>query len=174
MRFRRWGPWWLLWIQAGCRLLSTRWELFSDLGASVHRSSADHQGSHVEMMHSKHIKIALLSKYLKMGGNHSNHFQSHGEWLLSCSWLNFPLFPPWQFHCVWRLTEGHRRLWKTSVAFQKHWCTATLLKACMCKSSHFCIWQSGIITCLLLRCLSQIGSDNCCLALCGNKTHNEY
>lgn len=39
----------------------------------------DHQGGHVGMMNLKHIKIALLPRYLKMGGNHSSHFQSHGE-----------------------------------------------------------------------------------------------
>lgn len=173
MRFWRWGPWWCYefkqdrssWAPAGNN--SVIWE--PQLTGWL---AADHQGYHVGMMNLKHIKITLLPKYLKMGGNHSNCFQSHGEAIFYPD-LNFSLFTPWRFHCLWRLTEGQRRLWKISVAFQKHWCTANLLKACMCKSSHFCTWLSSVITCLLLRCLSQIGSDNCCLPLCGNKTDSQ-
>lgn len=122
----------------------------------------------------KHIKISLLPRYLETGENHSNHYQSHGESFCLVLAFFFPLHSPsWQLHSVWsqRLTGGTQ---KPSVDFQKHWCTANLLEACTRKSpSHFCTPQSSTIARLLLSCLSQAGSGNCCLPQCENETDSQ-
>lgn len=132
MQFWRWGPWWLLWIQAGTQVLSTSWEQFSDLGASVHRMAISRSsrwscGDDEFKAHKDHIAPQVLEDGRKPLKSLSKPWRS-----IFFPVLNFLLFPSWQFYCMWRLIEGQRRLWKISVAFQRHWCKANLLKlACV-------------------------------------------
>lgn len=125
-------------------------------------------------MNLKHLKISLLPRYLKTG---ENNFQNHGEGF--CPVLDF-IFPSLPLHdsfsvcrlqCVCPLCRGTL---KPSVDFQKYWCTANLLEACMGKrSSHLRTPQCSTIACLLPRCLSQPGSGNCCLPQCENETDSQ-